>query len=178
MRRLSSSPETLLAAQSLTTSRTPQLALAARKIKTPYIASGGIGDGRGLAAAISLGAQGVNCGTVFMATKESYVHDNIKQAMVKADERSTTHIFRTLRKCVCLRPFVLWSLSTHADASPTLVQHCARLQEQDRRGGCCEGAPPGRDRVCRDPACAFSSSLWYPRLPSLLLKHHALPETN
>ncbi|TNY21970.1 hypothetical protein DMC30DRAFT_374926 [Rhodotorula diobovata] len=73
------------------------LALAARKIKTPYIASGGIGDGRGLAAAISLGAEGVNCGTVFMATKESYVHDNIKQAMVKADERSTTHIFRTLR---------------------------------------------------------------------------------
>ncbi|GAA6004479.1 hypothetical protein JCM10207_000745 [Rhodosporidiobolus poonsookiae] len=73
------------------------LALAARKLKVPYIASGGIGDGRGLAAAIALGAQGVNCGTVFMATQESYVHDNIKQAMVKADERSTTHIFRTLR---------------------------------------------------------------------------------
>uniref|UniRef100_A0A0K3C8U8 BY PROTMAP: gi/814543992/emb/CEQ38886.1/ SPOSA6832_00365 [Sporidiobolus salmonicolor] n=1 Tax=Rhodotorula toruloides TaxID=5286 RepID=A0A0K3C8U8_RHOTO len=73
------------------------LALAARKLKTPYIASGGIGDGRGLAAAIALGAAGVNCGTVFMATKESYVHDNIKQAMVQADERSTTHIFRTLR---------------------------------------------------------------------------------
>ncbi|BGP52820.1 hypothetical protein JCM8202_003901 [Rhodotorula sphaerocarpa] len=73
------------------------LALAARKLKTPYIASGGIGDGRGLAAALALGAQGVNCGTVFMATKESYVHENIKQAMVKADERSTTHIFRTLR---------------------------------------------------------------------------------
>jgi NAD(P)H-dependent flavin oxidoreductase YrpB (nitropropane dioxygenase family) len=50
------------------------LALAARKLKTPYIASGGIGDGRGLAAAIALGAAGVNCGTVFMATKESYVH--------------------------------------------------------------------------------------------------------
>ncbi|BGP21527.1 2-nitropropane dioxygenase [Rhodotorula toruloides] len=73
------------------------LALAARKLKTPYIASGGIGDGRGLAAAIALGAAGVNCGTVFMATKESYVHDNIKRAMVRADERSTTHIFRTLR---------------------------------------------------------------------------------
>ncbi|GAA5992041.1 hypothetical protein JCM10908_000710 [Rhodotorula pacifica] len=72
------------------------LALAARKLKTPYIASGGIGDGRGLAAALALGAQGVNCGTVFMATKESYIHDNIKKEMVKADERSTTHIFRTL----------------------------------------------------------------------------------
>merc|ERR1711939_837231 len=73
------------------------LALAARNLKTPYIASGGIGDGRGLAAALALGAQGVNCGTVFMATKESYIHENIKRAMVKADERSTTHIFRTLR---------------------------------------------------------------------------------
>ncbi|GAA5872308.1 hypothetical protein JCM3774_003340 [Rhodotorula dairenensis] len=73
------------------------LALAARKLKTPYIASGGIGDGRGLAAALALGAQGVNCGTVFMATKESYIHDNIKRKMVEADERSTTHIFRTLR---------------------------------------------------------------------------------
>ncbi|GAA5859809.1 hypothetical protein JCM1840_006463 [Sporobolomyces johnsonii] len=73
------------------------LALAARKLQIPYIASGGIGDGRGLAAAIALGAQGVNCGTVFMATKESYVHPKIKEAMVQADERSTTHIFRTLR---------------------------------------------------------------------------------
>jgi NAD(P)H-dependent flavin oxidoreductase YrpB (nitropropane dioxygenase family) len=74
-----------------------QLALAAKKLKTPYIASGGIADGRGLAAAIALGAEGVNCGTVFMATEESYVHQNIKDEMVKADERSTTHIFRSLR---------------------------------------------------------------------------------
>ncbi|GAA5995180.1 uncharacterized protein JCM10292_004583 [Rhodotorula paludigena] len=73
------------------------LALAARKLKTPYIASGGIGDGRGLAAAISLGAEGVNCGTVFMATTESYIHDNIKKAMVEASELDTTHIFRSLR---------------------------------------------------------------------------------
>ncbi|GAA5857114.1 hypothetical protein JCM8547_007966 [Rhodosporidiobolus lusitaniae] len=73
------------------------LALAARKLKTPYIASGGIGDGRGLAAALALGAEGVNCGTAFLCTKESYIHDNIKKAMVEADERSTTHIFRTLR---------------------------------------------------------------------------------
>ncbi|GAA5925328.1 hypothetical protein JCM10213_008761 [Rhodosporidiobolus nylandii] len=73
------------------------LALAARKLKIPYIASGGIGDGRGLAAVIALGAQGVNCGTAFMCTQESYIHQNIKDAMVKADERSTTHIFRSLR---------------------------------------------------------------------------------
>ncbi|GAA5940300.1 karyopherin KAP120 [Sporobolomyces koalae] len=73
------------------------LALAAKNLKIPYIASGGIGDGRGLAAAIALGAQGVNCGTVFMATKESYIHDKIKQEMVEADENQTTHIFRTLK---------------------------------------------------------------------------------
>ncbi|GAA5950877.1 hypothetical protein JCM3765_004617 [Sporobolomyces pararoseus] len=73
------------------------LALAAKKLKTPYIASGGIADGRGLAAAIALGAEGVNCGTLFMATKESYIHENIKQKMVESDENQTTHIFRTLR---------------------------------------------------------------------------------
>lgn len=39
-----------------------------------------------------------------MATQESYVHDNIKQTMVKADERSSEHIFRSLRKCVAVSP--------------------------------------------------------------------------
>ncbi|KDE08310.1 2-nitropropane dioxygenase [Microbotryum lychnidis-dioicae p1A1 Lamole] len=72
------------------------LALAAKKLDIPYLASGGIADGRGLAAAITLGACGVNCGTLFMATEESYIHDNIKNAIVKATERDTTHIFRTL----------------------------------------------------------------------------------
>ncbi|GAA6025974.1 hypothetical protein JCM11491_006405 [Sporobolomyces phaffii] len=73
------------------------LALAAKELKTPFLASGGIGDGRGLAAAIALGAEGVNCGTLFMATEESYIHDNIKRQMVAADENQTTHIFRTLK---------------------------------------------------------------------------------
>lgn len=72
------------------------LALAAKALKVPYLASGGIGNGRGLAAAISLGACGVNCGTLFMATEESHIHQNIKNAMVAASERDTTHIFRTL----------------------------------------------------------------------------------
>ncbi|KAM0755732.1 inosine monophosphate dehydrogenase [Meredithblackwellia eburnea MCA 4105] len=72
------------------------LALAAKHLNIPYIASGGIGDGRGLAASIALGAEGVNCGTLFMATEESYIHDNIKNAIVNATERDTTHIFRTL----------------------------------------------------------------------------------
>lgn len=72
------------------------LALAAKKLNIPYLASGGIGDGRGLAAAIALGASGVNCGTLFMATEESYIHDNIKKAILQADELQTTHVFSTL----------------------------------------------------------------------------------
>lgn len=72
------------------------LALAAKSLKVPYLASGGIGNGRGLAAAISLGACGVNCGTLFMTTEEAQIHPNVKNAMLKATERDTTHIFRTL----------------------------------------------------------------------------------
>ncbi len=71
-------------------------ALAARKIRIPLIASGGIGDGRTMAAAFALGAEGVNLGTRFCATKEAPIHDNIKNALVKASERDTNLIFRTL----------------------------------------------------------------------------------
>ena len=69
---------------------------AARALKIPVIASGGIGDGRGLAAALTLGAEAVNMGTRFCATREAPIHDNIKQAMVVASERDTRLIFRTL----------------------------------------------------------------------------------
>lgn len=69
---------------------------AADKVKIPLIASGGIGDGRGLAAALALGAEGVNMGTRFCATVEAPIHDNIKQFIVRNDERATNLIFRTL----------------------------------------------------------------------------------
>jgi len=72
------------------------LAQAARIIKIPFIASGGIGDGRGLAACLALGAEGVNMGTRFMATVESPIHINIKKKMVESTERDTSLIFRTL----------------------------------------------------------------------------------
>jgi len=71
-------------------------AAAADKVKIPLIASGGIGDGRGMAAALVLGAEGVNMGTRFCATREAPIHDNIKQALVNATERETQLIFRTL----------------------------------------------------------------------------------
>lgn len=70
--------------------------IAARKLKIPVIASGGIADGRGMAAALVLGAEGVNMGTRFMTTKESPIHNNIKEYVVAGDERSTNLIFRTL----------------------------------------------------------------------------------
>lgn len=69
---------------------------AARQLSVPVIASGGIGDGRGMAAALALGADGVNMGTRFCATREAPIHDNIKRALVAASERDTKLIFRTM----------------------------------------------------------------------------------
>ncbi|KAM5536106.1 hypothetical protein V8D89_010205 [Ganoderma adspersum] len=72
------------------------LARAAQELKIPYIASGGIADGRGLASALALGACGVNMGTRFMCTVESPIHQNIKDKIVASNEQDTVHIFRTL----------------------------------------------------------------------------------
>jgi nitronate monooxygenase len=66
-------------------------------LKIPVIASGGIADGRGMAAALALGAEGVNMGTRFVATREAPVHDNVKQALVAARENDTRLVMRTLR---------------------------------------------------------------------------------
>ena len=71
--------------------------VAADKIKIPMLASGGFADGRGLVAALALGADGVNMGTRFCATKEAPLHENFKQAMVANDERATDLIFRSFR---------------------------------------------------------------------------------
>jgi len=70
---------------------------AADKISIPMIASGGFGDGRGLVAALALGADGINMGTRFCATREAPIHDAFKQAMVANDERATDLIFRSMR---------------------------------------------------------------------------------
>lgn len=70
--------------------------LAARRLQVPVIASGGIADGEGMAAALALGAEGVNMGTRFCATLEAPIHENIKRSLVGATERDTRLIFRTL----------------------------------------------------------------------------------
>jgi len=70
---------------------------AAEELKIPFVASGGMADGRSLVAALALGADGMNMGTRFIATKEAPVHDNVKQAIVAASELDTRLIMRSLR---------------------------------------------------------------------------------
>lgn len=70
---------------------------AAEELKVPFIASGGMADARSLVAALSLGAHGINMGTRFIATKEAPVHDNVKQAIVAANELDTRLVMRPLR---------------------------------------------------------------------------------
>lgn len=70
---------------------------AADSLDIPFIASGGMADGRSLVAALSLGAAGVNMGTRFMATREAPIHDNVKQAILKATELDTRLVMRPLR---------------------------------------------------------------------------------
>ncbi|RLQ21877.1 nitronate monooxygenase [Seongchinamella sediminis] len=73
------------------------LPLAASRLSIPMVASGGIGTGSQMAAAFALGAEAVNMGSRFVATREAPVHENMKKAMVEGDERQTTLMFRSLR---------------------------------------------------------------------------------
>ncbi len=70
---------------------------AAEELKIPFVASGGMADARSLVAALALGAEGINMGTRFIATREAPVHDNVKQAIVAASELDTRLIMRSLR---------------------------------------------------------------------------------
>lgn len=70
---------------------------AADELTIPFVASGGMADGRSLVAALALGADGINMGTRFIATREAPVHDNVKQAIVAASELDTRLIMRPLR---------------------------------------------------------------------------------
>jgi len=70
---------------------------AADELKIPFVASGGMADGRSLVAALAMGAEGMNMGTRFMATKEAPVHQNVKDAIVAASELDTRLVMRPLR---------------------------------------------------------------------------------
>lgn len=73
------------------------LSRARQSLGVPFIASGGFADGQGLAAALSLGAEGINMGTRFMCTIEAPIHQNIKLAIVKAQETDTQLVLRRWR---------------------------------------------------------------------------------
>jgi nitronate monooxygenase len=70
---------------------------AAEELKVPFIGSGGMADGRSLVAALALGAEGINMGTRFLATREAPVHQNVKDAIVRATELDTRLVMRPLR---------------------------------------------------------------------------------
>ncbi len=70
---------------------------AADELKIPFVASGGMADGRSLVAALAMGADGMNMGTRFIATKEAPVHENVKKAIVAASELDTRLVMRPLR---------------------------------------------------------------------------------
>ncbi|TFU03037.1 nitronate monooxygenase [Polymorphobacter arshaanensis] len=70
---------------------------AAEELKIPFVASGGVANGKQLVAALALGAEGVNMGTRFIATKEAPVHENVKQAILRATELDTRLVMRPLR---------------------------------------------------------------------------------
>lgn len=70
---------------------------AAEALKVPFVASGGMANGRSLLAALALGADGINMGTRFMATQEAPIHQNVKQALVEATELDTRLVMRALR---------------------------------------------------------------------------------
>jgi NAD(P)H-dependent flavin oxidoreductase YrpB (nitropropane dioxygenase family) len=70
---------------------------AADELEIPFVASGGMADGRSLVGALAMGAEGMNMGTRFIATQEAPVHDNVKQAIVAASELDTRLVMRPLR---------------------------------------------------------------------------------
>ena len=95
---------------------------AAEELKIPFVASGGMADGRWLVAALALGADGMNMGTRFIATKEAPVHENVKQALVAASELDTRLVMRAA------------------------AQHRARAEQRRRRTPARKGAGAGRRR--------------------------------
>ena len=107
------------------------LSQVAGKLRIPIVASGGIADGRGLVAAIALGADGVQCGTAFLASAESFAHDYHKQRLIAAKAGDTVHTdlfainwppnspVRVLRNSVTEEAQTLWG--HHPDRLPRVV---------------------------------------------------------
>ena len=114
------------------------LSQVAGRVRVPLVASGGIANGRGLAAALTLGAHGVHCGTVFLASEESFAHEYHKQRLLAAKAGDTVHTdlfavnwppnspVRVLRNSVTEEATTLWG--HHPDKLPHVV-----IGEEDGR---------------------------------------------
>jgi NAD(P)H-dependent flavin oxidoreductase YrpB (nitropropane dioxygenase family) len=113
---------------------------AADELTIPFVASGGMADGRSLVAALALGADGINMGTRFIATKEAPVHDHVKQALVAASELDTRLVMRPLRNTervlrnaavdrVLEKERALGPAITFADVAPELAGVYPRIMQ-------------------------------------------------
>jgi NAD(P)H-dependent flavin oxidoreductase YrpB (nitropropane dioxygenase family) len=101
---------------------------ARQDLKVPFIASGGFADGYGLAAALALGAEGINMGTRFMCTVEAPIHINIKNAIVNAQETDTTLLLRR------------WKNTTRLFGNKVALQ-ASKIEKESQSGDFKEVAP-------------------------------------
>ncbi|OOF94801.1 hypothetical protein ASPCADRAFT_208460 [Aspergillus carbonarius ITEM 5010] len=104
------------------------LSRARQELKVPFIASGGFADGQGLAAALALGAEGINMGTRFMCTIEAPIHNNVKEAIVKADETDTALVLRR------------WKNTTRLFGNK-VTQEALKVEKESKTGDFSEIAP-------------------------------------
>ena len=108
---------------------------AAQALKIPVVASGGIADGRGLAAALALGVEGINMGSRFMVTQEAPIHDGIKQKIVEMDENQTRLIFRSFNNTARVYKNGISDQVAEIEASGgdfSQVHHLVSGQNQDK----------------------------------------------
>lgn len=111
-----------------------------KNVKLPVIAAGGIGDGKGLAAALMLGASGVQIGTRLIATKEAPFHDNYKQSLVNASDTETIIVGRSvgMLRRMLKTPYSM-KLEENEREGMTLVQYGEMTTEMQHVKGAIEG---------------------------------------
>ena len=109
-------------------------AVAARELEIPFIASGGCANGSQLAAALCMGAEGMNMGTRWLATVEAPIHENVKRALVSGDENSTTLVMRSVRSVRTLKSLTYSTRKSHSNTN-TGTKYRTCVQEQSSREG-------------------------------------------